>query len=123
MPREHPQPDPPPPAEAQHQHELTQILTELQTLGFCLPGSVQERHIRCQNPHCRCHQDPPQLHGPYIAWTRKVAGKTITHNLTPEQAQRYSRWFQNNQRLRQLTTQLQALSLRAANQAERWGEK
>ncbi len=84
---------------------------------------MQVRHIRCQNPRCRCHQNPPQLHGPYNAWTRKHNGRTITHNLTPEQTERYSRWFQDNQRLRQLTTQLQALSLRAASQAEGWGEK
>ncbi len=117
------QPDPQPHTDPPQQRELEEILAQLATLGFCLPGSVQERYIRCQNPRCRCHHDPPQLHGPYIAWTRKAAGKTVTHNLTPQQAERYSPWLADNRRLRQLTTALQALSLRTADQAEGWGEK
>ena len=72
-------------------------------LGFCLPGSVAERQIHCPNEGCHCHHDPPQLHGPYIAWTRRANQKTVTRNLTPEQAQRYGAWLQNNRRLRQLT--------------------
>ena len=47
----------------------------------------------------------------------------MTRNLTPEQATRYRAWFQNNKRLRQLTSELQALSLKAAAETERWGEK
>ena len=102
---------------------LTELIAELATLGFCLPGSVAERQIRCPNPGCHCHHDPPQLHGPYLAWTRKVSQKTVTRNLTAEQARRYRAWFENNRRLRQLTTELQALSLTAAAQAETWGDK
>jgi hypothetical protein len=108
---------------ADYQQRLEQILAELATLGFCLPGSVAERHISCPNPGCRCHADPPQLHGPYIAWTRKVNQKTLTRNLTPEQANRYRSWFENNRRLRHLTSELQQLSLQAAAEAEGWGEK
>ena len=107
----------------EHQQRLQEILEELSTLGFCLPGSVAERQIRCPNPGCHCHHDPPQLHGPYLAWTRKVNQKTITRNLTPQQAQRYRPWFESNRRLRQLTSELQALSLQAAADAEQWGKK
>jgi len=106
-----------------HQQRLQEILAELATLGFCLPGSVAERQIRCPNPGCHCHHDPPQLHGPYLAWTRKVNQKTVTRNLTPQQATRYRAWFQNNKRLRQLTSELQTLSLNAAGEAEQCGEK
>ncbi|MGO9973538.1 MAG: DUF6788 family protein [Solirubrobacteraceae bacterium] len=49
--------------------------------------------------------------------------KTVTRNLTPDQATRYRPWFENNRRLRQLTSELQALSLKAAAEAEEWGEK
>ena len=120
---------PPPKAEQQqpiapeHQQRLHEILGELATLGFCLPGSVAERQIRCPNEGCHCHHDPPQLHGPYLAWTRKVNKKTVTRNLTPDQATRYRAWFENNRRLRQLTSELQTLSLNAAADAEQWGEK
>jgi hypothetical protein len=108
---------------SEHEQRLREILGELATLGFCLPGSVAERRIRCPNAGCRCHHDPPKLHGPYLAWTRKVDQKTLTRNLTPEQARRYAPWFESNRRLRQLTSELQALSLQAAAHAEGWGEK
>lgn len=123
MPEQPPQPDQQPQLAADHQQRLEQILAELSALGFCLPGSVAERHIRCPTPGCRCHADPPQLHGPYVAWTRKVNQKTLTRNLTPEQTRRYRPWFENNRRLRQLTSELQQLSLQAAAEAEGWGEK
>jgi hypothetical protein len=125
MPDQHPQtpPNNEQPIAPEHLRRLQEILQELAALGFCLPGSVAERQIRCPNPGCHCHHDPPQLHGPYIAWTRKVNKKTVTHNLTPGQAQRYRTWFENNRRLRQLTTELQALSLKTAAEAEGWGEK
>ena len=126
MPDQHPEPH----AQSQqpeiapaYAQRLTELIAELATLGFCLPGSVAERQIRCPNPGCHCHHDPPQLHGPYLAWTRKVSHKTVTRNLTAEQARRYRAWFENNRRLRQLTTELQALSLTAAAEAETWGEK
>ena len=78
---------------------------------------------RCGKPNCACHADPPRLHGPYITWTRKVSGKTITRRLTAEQLNRYQPWFDNNRRLRQLIAQLEALCLDTANQAEGWGAK
>lgn len=123
MPETDPQPDQHPQVAPEHQQRLREIVTELATLGFCLPGSVAERHIRCPKPGCRCHADPPQRHGPYIAWTRKVNQKTLTRNLTPEQARRYGPWLENNRRLRRLASELQALSLQAAADAEGWGEK
>jgi hypothetical protein len=126
MPDHHPEPH----AQSQqpeiapaYAQRLTELIAELATLGFCLPGSVAERQIRCPNPGCHCHANPPTLHGPYIAWTRKINQKTVTRNLTPDQATRYRPWFENNRRLRQLTTELQALSLKAAADAEAWGEK
>jgi hypothetical protein len=126
MPDQHSQPQTPDEQRAiapDHQRRLAELIAELARLGFCLPGSVAERHIRCPSPGCHCHASPPTLHGPYIAWTRKVDQKTIARNLTPEQAERYGPWFENNRRLRQLTTELQALSLKAAAETEGWGEK
>ena len=126
MPTEDAKPDPSDEQQTiapEHERRLKEIVRELGALGFCLPGSVAEREIRCTNPGCHCHADPPQLHGPYIAWTRKVNQKTIARNLTPEQATRYHSWFENNRRLRQLTSELQALSLEAAAKAEGWGAK
>jgi hypothetical protein len=63
------------------------------------------------------------MHGPYLTWTRKVAGKTVTRRLTSEQAERYGPWFQNSRRLRELISELEALSLEEIEQAEGWGAK
>lgn len=97
------------------------IAAELGSLGFALPGTVLERHIRCGKPGCRCSADPPRLHGPYYQWTRKVAGKTETRLLSAAQMARYRSWFENARRLRTLTTGLEALSLEVAESAEDWG--
>jgi hypothetical protein len=89
-------------------------------VGFCLPGSLVTRTTRCGSPTCRCHTDPDRLHGPYLSWTRKVGTKTVTRNLSAVQASRYQPWFDNAKRLRQLTTELEALSIQAAAEAEGW---
>ena len=65
---------------------------------------------------------PPQLHGPYNLWTRKVEGKTVNRRLTDEQVQRYQQWFDNWRRLRDLVAELQEVSLRAMEEAEGWDE-
>jgi hypothetical protein len=66
---------------------------------------------RCGHPGCRCHADPPRLHGPYHQWTRKKNGKTSTRILTDDQLADYRPWFDNHRRLRELITELEELSL------------
>lgn len=63
----------------------------------------------------------PQLHGPYIQWTRTVEGKTVIKLLTAEQLKRYQPWFDNAQRLRELANQLETISINAIIDAEGWG--
>ena len=99
---------------------LAPLQAQFAEVGFALPGTINVAMNRCGKPNCACHQNPPKLHGPYITWTRKVSGKTITRRLTPEQLERYKPWFENDRRLRQLTKELQALSLQAAEDAEGW---
>lgn len=89
-------------------------------LGFCLPGSLVSRTSRCGSPNCRCQTDPDRLHGPYLSWTRKVAGKTVTRNLSAAQVEQYRAWFDNAKRLRQLISELEALSTRVVAEAEGW---
>jgi hypothetical protein len=96
------------------------LAATLAELDFVLPGSIVVRHMRCGKAACRCKADPPELHGPYISWTRKVEGKTVTRLLNPDQLERYQRGFDNARRLRELVAELEALSLRAAEQAEGW---
>ena len=108
-----PSPQPPEP-------HLDKLKAQLAEIDYVLPGTINVAMNRCGKPTCACHADPPRLHGPYITWTRKVDGKTVTRRLTPEQLERYRPWFENRRRLRELVGELEELSLETAEQAEGW---
>ena len=108
-----------PPTPAQ-QAQAARIARELAGLGFALPGTLADRMTRCGYPGCRCHADPPRLHGPYHQWTRKKSGKTATRILTDDQLADYGPWFDNHKRLRELIAELEALSLAIAENDPRW---
>jgi hypothetical protein len=91
------------------------IAAELASLGPALPGTLIQRHVRCGKPGCRCHADPPALHGPYWQWTRKVAGKTITRLVPDHQLDDYRHWLDNHRRLRALVAELEDLTLAIAD--------
>jgi hypothetical protein len=97
-----------------------QITACLAGAAFALPGTLADRMTRCGHPGCRCHADPPQLHGPYHQWTRKKNGRTSTRILTDDQLADYGPWFDNHKRLRELITELEALSLAIAEADARW---
>ena len=97
-----------------------EITARLADLAYALPGTVADRLTRCGHPGCRCHADPPQLHGPYHQWTRKKNGRTSTRILTDDQLADYGAWFDNHRRLRELITELEALSLAIADNDPRW---
>ena len=101
---------------AAHQAEAEKIAAELAAIaatGMVLPGSITERRTRCGRRNCACHADPPRLHGPYWQWTRKIAAKTICRWLTPDQHRDYQPWIDNDRRLRELLTRLEALGAAA----------
>ena len=96
------------------------IAAEIAAAGFALPGTLADRMTRCGHPNCRCHADPPQLHGPYHQWTRKKNGRTATRILTDDQLADYGPWFGNHKRLRELITELEEISLAIAENDPRW---
>src|ERR1700752_2566771 len=108
-----------PPTPAQ-QAQARRIAAALAPLGFALPGPLADRMTRCGRPNCRCHADPPRLHGPYHQWTRKKNGKTATRILTDDQLADYQPWFDNHRRLRELIAELETLSLAIAEADPRW---
>ena len=67
-----------------------EITARLAGLTFALPGTLADRMTRCGYANCRCHADPPRLHGPYHQWTRKKNGKTATRILTDDQLADYA---------------------------------
>ena len=92
------------------------IAAELADLGLALPGSLIQRRVRCGWPGCRCHHDPPELHGPYWQWTRKQGGKTISRLVPDDQVADYRQWIDNHRRLRELVAELEILTLAVADQ-------
>jgi hypothetical protein len=94
--------------------ELARLKAEIASVGLVSPGSVVRRFMPCGKPGCRCQDDPPRLHGPYWQWSHKVAGKTVTRRLTPDQARLYQQWIANRRRIDQLLAQMEQVSSRAA---------
>ena len=105
---------------AQDRRTQARIVAAFGAVGFALPGTLLKRQICCKKPGCRCTADPPQLHGPYYQWTRKVNGKTKTILLSATQMGRYQEWFDNAKQIRKLAAELEALSLEVAKTAEDW---
>jgi hypothetical protein len=103
---------------AAHQAEASKIAAELAAIaatGMILPGSITVRRTRCGRSNCACHADPPRLHGPYRQWTRKIAARTVCRWLTPDQQRDYQAWIDNDRRLHELLTRLEALGTAAAD--------
>ncbi|MFZ1307943.1 MAG: DUF6788 family protein [Candidatus Microthrix parvicella] len=74
----------------------------------------QHQSAGCQGSDCVVDQaDPPQRHGPYWQWTRKVAAKTVTVRLSPEEAVLYQEWIDNNRRLRRIVADMDKVSTKA----------
>ena len=98
---------------ARLQRRYRALLDQVQDLGFIATGSLIERYTTCTKAGCRCHADPPQPHGPYQQYTRKIAGKTATIRLTPEQAEHYREQITNRRRLDELIATMQDISAQA----------
>lgn len=108
---------------AQRRRAQRRIAKAIADIDFALPGSIAQRRTRCGTTNCRCHADPPQLHGPYIVWTRKVNAKTVTRVLTGEQLHDYKHWFDNARKLRELVAELHTLSLEVIDEDPRGAPK
>jgi hypothetical protein len=111
---------PTPDQHAQARRIAAEIAARLADLTYALPGTLADRMTRCGHRGCRCHADPPQLHGPYHQWTRKKDGRTATRILSEDQYADYGPWFDNHKRLRELITALETLSLDIAEADPRW---
>ena len=111
---------PPTPAQQARAARIAAQIAELAQAGFILPGTLTERMTRCGYPRCRCHADPPRLHGPYWQWTRKIAAKTICRWLSAEQHRDYTTWIDNDRRLHELLTRLETLGAAAFDADPRW---
>ena len=98
------------------QQEARAIAKELAAIAKTakvLPGSLTSRRTRCGRKGCKCMADPPQPHGPYWQWTRKVSSRTVCRWLRDDQAAEYGHWVANGHRLHELVTRLEAIGVAA----------
>jgi hypothetical protein len=100
---------------ARLREQYEELLTQLSQIDYILQGSVTERRIPCGNPRCACTTDIEARHGPYIQWSKKKAGKTVSAYLSSEQAELCRGWIDNHRNLDRIIRKMRALSLRAAS--------
>lgn len=84
---------------------LWQKLIELSPL---CSGSLHEQYLRCGKAACRCHAgEPPQGHGPYYLWVRRIGGKQVNRTLRPgPELERVKTGIANYHQLQELLGQL-----------------
>src|SRR5674476_312022 len=50
-----------------YERQYRALAAQLANIGYISAGSLARRHNRCGKPNCRCHDEPPQMHGPYLS--------------------------------------------------------
>lgn len=98
---------------AAYERRYRELAAQLADIGYIAAGSLALRHNRCGKPNCRCHADPPQLHGPYWQWTAKADGKTVNRRLTQAEAELYQEWIANDRRHRALVAKMREVAAKA----------
>jgi hypothetical protein len=97
-----------------HERSLRRLAEQLLQPGFISSGSVVRHYAPCGKLNCRCHADPPQLHGPYWQWSyRPPGGKTVTRKLSERQALLYQEWIANRRRLLAIVAEMEVVSRQA----------
>ena len=99
-------------------HDYARVRAELAQIGYILQGSVTERRIPCGKVACACTTDVGAWHGPYIQWSRRKGGRTVSTYLTPEQAVLCREWIANYRTLDKIIGRMLKLSLRIARLSE-----
>lgn len=82
----------------------------LNSIGWIAKGSVMTLYRTCGKPGCACAKDKQARHGPYLVWTKKVKGKTVTRNLTESQARKCRQAIENFQRLESVVAEMKVIS-------------
>jgi hypothetical protein len=101
------------PVLARYASQYRTLTDALATLGYFCKGTVLSRTFKCGRTTCPCRQDPARRHGPYFEWTYKVAGKTVYHRLSPQEARIYREGAAEYRKLKSLLRRLENVSRRA----------
>ena len=88
-------------------HTLT---LQLKNVGFVWPGSLVSRYLTCGKANCACHKDPAFRHGPYLYWSTKVGGKTVSKSVSGSDAKIVQQWIANRIELESIIEQMKEVS-------------
>ena len=98
---------------ANYERQYRELAAKLADIGYISSGSLAQRHNRCGKPNCRCHDEPPQMHGPYWQWTTKIDRKTVNRRLNETEAVLYQEWIANDRHLHAIITQMRQVAAKA----------
>jgi hypothetical protein len=102
------------PAVVEAEHERFEALKRaVADIGFFRRGTLVRVRVRCGKKTCACATDPDKRHGPYIQWTRKVGGKTVSERVAADHVPLLEEWLRNARELDDLLSEMQQVSLRA----------
>jgi hypothetical protein len=96
-----------------YQTQYRALAAQLAEIGFIWGGSIQRQWLTCGTASCACHRDPRARHGPYLYWTSKQAGRTVSRLLHSPEAELLSEWVANRRRLERIVRQMKGLSQKA----------
>jgi len=83
------------------------MASKLAETGLILLGTIIERTIKRDSGK---NNDNEKVYGPYYQWTFKQDGKTVTVNLTSNQAELYQKAIDNNKEVEMTLKEMRKLS-------------
>ena len=91
---------------------IVQLKSKIESKERILNGSLARQYKQCGKQNCRCSEDKKFWHGPYLIWTRKVKGKTVTKTLNKSQATAVKKAIKEMKQLNLIIERWKALSLK-----------
>jgi hypothetical protein len=87
---------------------FNKLVKNLGETGYILPGSIHKRIIEIEAAES---SEKKKTRGPYYQWTWKKKGKTITVNLSEEQAEIYQQAIDNQRKVESIIKEMRNISL------------
>jgi hypothetical protein len=89
------------------QNQYRRLKEEVVRIGLIALGTITPRLITRPDPEDKRRK---KTYGPYYQWTYKLQGKTVTVNLTKEQAVEFRKAIDNQRRLEAILSEMLVLS-------------
>ena len=89
------------------QAQYRRLKQEVLQVGLIALGTITPRTITRRDPDDKRRK---KTYGPYFQWTYKVQGKTVTVNLTKDQAVEFRKAIENQRRLETILSKMLDLS-------------